>query len=280
VRVLVTGAAGFLGRHLVPALAQAGHDVHALVRPGAKAPAGATRVEIDLSEPLPRDDLPAVDAVVHLAQANVPFPAGAAELYRVNAASTADLLTWAHGSGVARFVYASTGSVYGHGADAFPEDAPLAPPDFYALTKAHGEAVVAAFAGLVETAILRPFALFGPGQSGRLVPRLVERVTAGEPVHPGPVRLNPLYVDDATEAVTRLLDGAAPAVLNLAGDDRVSVRELAGAIGEAVGREPVFEDVSESGERVLVGDNSRLRALLGRAPTPLAEGLRRTVEAG
>ena len=68
-RILVTGVRGFIGRHLVPVLAAAGHEVHGAVRSGQRAPEGAGSVEMDLTT---RGwAMPNVDAVVHLAQANV-----------------------------------------------------------------------------------------------------------------------------------------------------------------------------------------------------------------
>lgn len=280
-RVLVTGAAGFLGRHLVPALAAAEHEVHALVRPGSAAPGAATQLEADLSRPLDGEALPAADAVVHLAQANVPFPERAGELHRVNAGSTADLLAWAQAQGAERFVFASTGLVYGYGDAPFAEEAPLAPPDFYSLTKAHGEAIVRAFAD-VRSTIVRPFALYGPGQTGRLVPTVLERVRRGEPVTlrgPDGLRINPLYVDDAVAAVLALLEREDVPVLNLAGDDPVTIRALATAAAGVVGREARFEELEPDGASGLVGANARLAMLLGRPFVTLADGLARTAEA-
>jgi nucleoside-diphosphate-sugar epimerase len=134
-RVLLTGASGFVGGYLAPALVAAGHDVLALVRdPGAyDAPEGATPVEADLGE-LDPAALPSVDAVAHFAQANVPFPDEAGTLYAVNTASTLALLEHARTCGAQRFLYASSASVYGYGDCPFTEADPVSAHDFYATT--------------------------------------------------------------------------------------------------------------------------------------------------
>jgi nucleoside-diphosphate-sugar epimerase len=276
VRILVTGASGFIGGHLVPALAAAGHDVHALVRDASRAPVEATAVEVDLGVPLRPHELPAVDAVVHLAQANVPFPDAARELYRVNTASTQELLEFARATGAARFVYASSGSIYGLGDGVVDEDTPRRATDFYAVTKRNAEALVEAYRPFFATAILRPFAPYGPGQHGRLIPNLVRSVREGVPVklnEGGRPRMTPLYVDDVVRAFAGALDLDGAHVVNVAGSEAAGIDELASLIGEAVGREPVFEP-GPGAPGDLVADNRRMRELLTPgALTPLAEGL-------
>jgi len=100
-RVLVTGATGFVASHLLPRLATDGHEVIALGHDAARIPSleDVTPVVVDLSRPLLPDSVPDFDAVVQLAQANVPYPDGAGELFRVNVASTQELLELARRRG-------------------------------------------------------------------------------------------------------------------------------------------------------------------------------------
>jgi UDP-glucose 4-epimerase len=268
VKVLVTGADGFIGSRLVSVLAEVGHEVTALGR------------DVDLSLPLDRDALPAVDAIVHLAQANVPFPEGALDLYRVNTVSTAELLELARECGAGHFVYASSGSVYGFGDGAVAEDDPRRASDFYAVTKRNAEALVEAYAPFLSTVILRPFTPYGPWQRGRLVPGLVARVRDGRPVtlnERGRPRLTPVYLDDVLRVLAAAVELEGHHVVNLAGDEVTDIRGLAGLIGEALGREPVFEQgPGRSGD--LIADNGRLHELFAPGPlVSLAAGVRRTV---
>ncbi|MEP6811474.1 MAG: NAD(P)-dependent oxidoreductase [Actinomycetota bacterium] len=282
-RILVTGASGFVGRQLAPALAAVGHDVFALVRDTATAPVEATAIEADLERPLDLDVLPRVDAVVHLAQANVPFPDGARALHRVNTIATHELLELARLSAARVFVYASSGSVYGFGTGAVREDDVRCASDFYAVTKRSAELLLEAYAPLVATVALRLFAPYGPTQTGRLIPNLIERVREGVPValnDGGRPRMTPIFVDDVVRAFTRALELDRHQVVNVAGDEVVGIDELAAVIGEAVGRAPVFE-TGGSAPGDLIGDNRLMHELLvpGRL-VPLADGIRATALAG
>ena len=278
-RVLVTGATGFVGGELVPALAAGGHDVVALVRDPARAPVEATALAADLERPLDLDALPPVDAVVHLAQANVPFPDGALALHRVNTVATHELLEHARRSGARVFVHASSGSIYGLGEGRVAEDDPRRATDFYAVTKRNAELLLEAYRPHLATVVLRLFAPYGPTQTGRLIPGLVRRVRDGDTVtlaDGGRPRLTPIFVDDVvrTFAAALALDGHH--VVNVAGDETVGIDGLARAIGAVVGREPVFE-AGPPAAGDLVADNRRLHELLGPQPlVPLADGLRAT----
>lgn len=281
-KVLVTGATGFIGGHLLPRLVADGHEVIAVVRGNqANVADGATVVEADLSRPVGPGALPAADAVIHLAQANVPWPDAARELYAVNTRSTLDLLDDAARKGARVFVHASSGSVYGAGPAARREDDPDRATDFYARTKQHAEQLVQAYSDRFATVVLRLFAPYGPGQSGRLVPALIDRVRNGKPVtlnEGGRPRLTPTYVDDVVDAMIASLGVEGGVVANVAGDETVSIRELAELIGRAVDREPIFEEGDAKVGGDVVGANERMRAVLGlERLVPLEEGLARTV---
>lgn len=277
-RILVTGVSGFIGSFLAPALAEDGHDVLALARrPESVATRdGVTPVECDLARPLDLD-LGAVDAIVHLAQANVPLPEGARELFDVNTYGTHELLDWGRRNSVARFVFASSGSVYGLGEGVVHEGTPRRSNDLYAVTKRAAEQLVESYAPEYASAlILRPFAPYGPGQQGRLIPGLIRKVRGGEPVtltDGGRPRMTPMFVDDTVRAFAAALELDGHHVVNVAGDEVVSIADLATAIADALGAEPVFEERSGSpGD--LIADNTRMHELLGLgALVPLAEGI-------
>ena len=282
-RVLVAGATGFVASHLVPALADEGHEVLALGHDVRRIPFadGVTPVEADLRATPP--EVPRPDAVVQLAQANVPFPEGADDLFRVNTAGTYALLELARRAGARSFVYASSGSVYGYADGRLREDDPCRARDFYSATKLASESLVRSYEPFFATAILRPFAPYGPGQQRRLVAGLIDRVRAGRPVtlnDGGRPRITPVFVGDVVRVVIAALAGHGHHTVNVAGDEVVDIRELALLIGETVGREPAFEQSSDPAPGDLIGDNTRMHELYDVAPlVPLAEGLRLTVQA-
>ena len=282
-RILVTGATGFVAGHLVPALARKhdvvalGHDLDRIITAD-----GVETLQIDLRERGFAERLPQVDAIVHLAQANVPFPDGAADLFAVNTASTAALLEHARRSGASRFVFASSASVYGLGDAPWSEEDAVAATDFYSATKLAAERLVGAYTSELGTTIMRLVAPYGPGQRNRMIPRLVASVREGQPVRlnaGGRPRMNPIYVDDVVRVVDRALASEGHQLVNVAGDDAVTIRELAETIGGVVGVEPVFkEQDSASGD--IVADNRRMRDVFGLdALTRLSDGIAKTAAA-
>jgi nucleoside-diphosphate-sugar epimerase len=282
-RVLVTGASGFLAPHLIRALVARGDEVVATARDAGRIPQGAgiEPLELDLTGPLDDVALPRVDAMVHLAQANVPYPERALELYRVNTLSTLGLLDACARTGARHFVHASSGTVYGLGDRPFRESDPIRHHQLYATTKIHAEDLVARYADQLDGAVsLRLFAPYGPGQVNRMIPGIIGRVRAGTPVslnEGGRPRMNPIYVDDAVAALLAALEVDGHAILNVAGDEIVTIRQIAEIAGRAMGVDPVFEDGGGSAAGDVIGDTGAFRAWLGdRSFVPLAEGVVRT----
>jgi nucleoside-diphosphate-sugar epimerase len=281
--VLVTGAAGLLGSRLLDVLVDQGHEVSALVRrmPDAPAP-GVGWVVHDLRRPDVASALPErVDVVVHLAQARSfrQFPETAPEVFAVNVGSTALLLDWAYRAGVGQFVLASTGSVYTE-ASAHPhrEDERVDVPalaSFYAASKMAAELLAGAYRAFFPVVILRPFTIYGPGQhASMLVPRLVDAVRSGKPVQVAGrdgLHVNPIWVGDAAQAVASTLRLDESTVVNVAGPEVVSVRQMANWIGGALGVPARFEPVEGVPDPAVIGDTSRMAALLGPPVTKFVE---------
>ncbi len=281
--VLVTGAAGLLGSRLLGVLVDEGHEVSGLVRRVPDAPAPGVRWVVhdlrrnDLASALPER----VDVVVHLAQARSfrQFPETAAEVFAVNVGSTAQLLDWAYRAGVGQFVLASTGSVYTE-ASAQPhrEDEPVDVPalaSFYAASKMAAELLASGYRPFFPVVILRPFTIYGPGQNpSMLVPRLVDSVRSGKPVQVAGaegLHVNPIWVDDAARAVASTLRLDESTVVNLAGPEVVSVRQMASWIGDALGVPARFEPVEGPPDPAVTGDTGRMAALLGPPVTKFVD---------
>jgi nucleoside-diphosphate-sugar epimerase len=189
-KILVTGASGFVGRSLVPLLVEAGFEVRATGRAGPGVaggqPAGAVYVPWDLVDSTGLARLVAgMDAIVHLAarvhvleeRSQAPL-----EKYRsVNVHATQALYEAAAAAGARHFVFASTIKVNGEGREDRPysEDDAEKPEDFYAVSKCEAEGMLRKGASetMLRATILRPPLMYGPGVGGnfRRLARAIER---------------------------------------------------------------------------------------------------------
>jgi len=277
-RILLTGAAGFIGRHGLARL-EAEHDLFPLVR---EAPDESREwIVQDLAQPLDVTLLPErIDAVIHLAQSHRyrEFPDGAEDVYAVNVNSTFQLLEYARRAGARTFVLASTGGIYGYSYEALVETDPANPLNFYLTSKHVAESLLANYQAFFQTVVFRFFFVYGRGQGSMLVPTLIDKVRKGDQIsiagRPGQ-RINPIHVSDAVEAFPRALELERSDVFNVAGEEIVSIRELVDVIEQATGEAAHVRHIDPEHEGDLIGDNSRMKELLGVHPqTSLLEGIR------
>jgi len=307
-RVLVTGAAGFIGSHLCEALVGAGHDVVGIDNFDAFYPREIKEGNLQglrhearfqfFDADLRHDELPlgGVEAVIHLAgrpgvRPSLEDPAGYMD---VNVTATARLLDIAHRAKVARIVFGSSSSVYGENTPApFAEDAPAdAPISPYAATKRAGELLCRAFSHLygMRIACLRFFTVYGPRQRPDLaIHRFTERISGGRPVAmhgDGSSERDYTYISDCVDGIVAALawtERARPEapdgwrVFNIGGGSRVRLDRLIALIGAGLGRQPKVERrPDQPGDVPLTAaDLTRSgRELSYRPQVPIEEGIR------
>ncbi|HEV2749436.1 MAG TPA: GDP-mannose 4,6-dehydratase [Gemmatimonadales bacterium] len=304
-KVLVTGADGFVGRWLIRRLLADGREVYGAVRPGQGAAPVAPGGDLTPEEhaqvrwlPLELTDAESVracvdlpyDAVVHLAAVSSSSDAtrDPGFAWNVNAAGTArmvQVLGQARRNGRADplVLVTSTAEVYGPSDKPGPrrETDPIAPSSPYAASKA-GEEIAALEAwrrtGL-RVVVTRAFAHTGPGQDARfVVPAFAERLRAAKRIGAPVVKvgnLEPvrefLHVRDVVDAYARLLVKGQPGeTYNVASGQAVSLEELFDRLSALIGVRPIPEadpDLMRGGDVLhLVGDASKLCAATGWAP--------------
>jgi len=238
-RVLVTGGTGFLGGRCLQALAASGRfDASATGRRLSGAPAGFEFIAADLSEPGALERLPTVDAVVHTAALSSPW-GRAQDFDRANVLATRNLLEWAERAGVRRLIHISTPALYFAPFDRFDvgeaEVLPGRPINDYARSKAQAESLVNQSS--LSTAILRPRAIYGPGDTA-LLPRLEAALRRGwlPLMRDGQAVTNLTHVDDVCDAIIAALESSAQGVFNIAGSEAIPLTWLVNEIARARGR--------------------------------------------
>lgn len=245
-KVLATGASGFLGRAVVRALQDAGHEVRTLQR----RPSGVAGADDRLGSVTDPDAVAAavagVDGVVHLA-AKVSLAGDPAQFRAVNVEGTRTLLDAAEAAGVTRIVHVSSPSVAhaGHalaGVGAEPAD-PAAAHGEYARTKAEAEVLALDRAGKPASLVaIRPHLVWGPGDT-QLIARVVARARRGTlPLLDGGTALiDSTYVDNAASGIVAALarvDEVSGRVYVLTNGEPRPVGDLLAGICRASGVRP------------------------------------------
>lgn len=260
--ILLTGATGKVGSRLARRLAQAGHAVRAMVRDtnraGRLAGPGIVLVEGDLMRPGTLDTaVRGVDAVVHCAA----FFRGATpgQAHAINHQGTRHLAEAARKAGVGRFVFTSTGLVYGpNGGAVASEDDACAPVDAYPLSKLAAERMLLAIEGLDVRILRLPF-VYGDGDPH------IEEVVPLMRAFPPAQRMSIAHHADVAQAVSMLLAAPAPAhrIYNVTDDEAPDLAALFAAVGQPP---PDGSDPERARAFAAVLDGRRLRDDLGFRP--------------
>lgn len=308
-RIIVTGAAGFIGSHTARALLTRGATVLSLdnldpfydpaikrrnldTLAGVAAPGRFEHTQADLRDAARiRAAFEAFrpDTVIHLAaragvRPSIADPAGYAQ---TNIVGTQHVFDAAHAVGCDRLICASSSSVYGNNpktpfAETDPVDRPISP---YAATKKSCELIAHAHHHLTgaRVAMLRFFTVFGPAQRPDLaISQFLARIAAGQPIRlfgDGSTSRDYTYIDDIVSGVLSAcerIDAHGYRVWNLGGDHPITLAELVDTIAAVVGRTPIIERLPMQPGDVerTWADLTRARAELDYRPaTPVREGI-------
>jgi dTDP-glucose 4,6-dehydratase len=306
--VLVTGAGGFIGGHLVARLVREGASVRAFVRYNSRNERGTldwlepellAEVDVILGDLRDVESVQlatrGAEVVFHLgAQIAIPYSfVNPRDFFETNALGTLNVAQAALGAGVRRVVHTSTSEVYGSARTVpITEEHPLEPQSPYAASKVAADKLIDAWHRTYElpATVLRPFNTYGPHQSARaVIPTIISQALAGGPVRLGSLhpRRDLTYVEDTVSGFLAAAesDAAIGRTLQLGTGHDVSVGDIVDMVGDVLGH-PLEVEHDEARVRPaqseverLISDPSLARELTGWTPEhDLHDGLARTIE--
>ncbi|MBX7119683.1 MAG: SDR family oxidoreductase, partial [Gemmatimonadaceae bacterium] len=302
-RVLITGAAGFLGSHLADRFLRDGHTVVGLDNFLTGHPDNIAHLMGHERFTFLRHNISdytyvagALDGVLHFASPASPvdYLEMPIQTLKVGSLGTHNALGIAKAKG-ARFLLASTSEVYGDPLVHPQPEAywgnvnPIGPRGCYDEAKRFAEAITMAYhrAHGLDTRIVRIFNTYGPRMrpgDGRVVSNFVVQALRGEPLSvygDGAQTRSFCFVTDEVEGIYRLFQSAETMPVNIGNPNEFTVRQLAELVRELTGSASVIKThpLPTDDPKVRQPDITRARSLLGWEPTvPLREGLVRTIE--
>jgi NAD dependent epimerase/dehydratase len=306
-RVLVTGAGGFIGSHLVERLLELGAEVHAFVRYNSRNDVGLLKLlpsEMQRKMKVTSGDLRDAQALEQATRGiEVLFHLGALiaipysylhplEVIETNVLGTFNVLSAARKNGVSKFVHTSTSEVYGTARYVpISEAHPLQGQSPYSASKIGADKIAESFYRSFDlpVATIRPFNTYGPRQSARaVIPTIITQTLTGDEIRLGSLRPTRdfTFVKDTVEGFLRVAESTRTVgeEMNIGSDHEISIGALAQKIIEIVGRSVRVVEESQrlrpekSEVQRLWADTQKARELLGWSPqTSLDDGLRQTV---
>lgn len=276
-KIIVTGSAGFIGKHVVDALNQLGHEI----------------VEVDIDSgtnimDLTDDDFKTTDAVIHLAAYSlIQSRENPAEAFSVNVGGLVHLLELCVRNDV-KLIMASASSVYG-----VPNYVPVNeshgnnPVSVYGVTKLAMENLVEIYhntRGLVYT-IFRFTNVYGPGQVNGIIPTTINNIKNGDTITltgTGMQTRDFVFIDDVVHFIVRGLEKDKTGIFNLGSGVETAIVTIVQTIGDIIGEAPVVLHTQPDGDEreQFCASVRKLRGIFKEKPTtPLGKGLVATIGA-
>ena len=282
-RVMVLGAAGKIGKHLVPRLIERGNEVDTLSRFSDEQireefeRLGAGIFRCDLTDERVLDAVPRnYDYVYNMA--GIKFGATVDFRLTVELQVMAVARIMEHFADARGVMYASTGNVYPDTADGCTEEDVPHPPSFYGMSRLGAEWMTEYFCRRNSTPSLIQRIFYAYHEEFGVPTDIARQIRDDEPIDITTSHVNVIWLDDILDLMidSARLCAVPCEVLNVTGAEKVSVTEIAEKLGELIGRKPRFTGAAQ--DVSLLGKADKMVRLLGRPKTSLDQGLKRVAE--
>ncbi len=268
VNVLITGVSGFVGRNLVKNIINDYHVIGLDIKKLDFNHDNFKFISMDLSKininSLPKD----IDIIIHLASVvgNKGFEEDALNSFNINVISTLKLLEYGKRESLKKFIFASTGGVYGYRSDAVTENDQVNPDNFYALSKYFSEKLIPMYKDYFKYSILRLYFPYGFGQEeNRFIPSLIRRVMTGEQIkvyNDNQPVVSSIYIGDLVEVIKKVMTTGDNEIFNIASDECKSITKICSEIGNILGIKPEYKKITNSKVQNIVADISKAKKQL------------------
>lgn len=279
-KILVTGSAGFIGSNLINQLKD-NNELYALIRNSDNRHQNVKYIVHDFLEQFDPNKLPSdIDCIIHLA-ATMDKNMENIRAFEINTFGTLNLLEYGKRIGIKKFIFASTGGVYGYSSKSLSEDSKANPIGFYGLSKYQSEILAEYYSQYFSVAILRLFFPYGEKQIRGIIPSLYNRIINGQAViiyNDEQPNINPIYISDVIEIIKRMINFSSEqyTLLNIAGTEIVSIKGISDKIGDFIGISPKYEYVIDDKISNLIGDITKMNELY-HPQISLNDGIEKTI---
>lgn len=260
--ILVTGGTGFIGQNLIKSLS---HNYEVINLSRSNSSLCNNNVCWNFKDNLNDKINYSIDTVIHCASIVGNSTSSKSDYIDINVKSTLELLEFSSNNGVKKFIYISTGGVYGYSEKALTESSECNPSDIYSLTKYFAEQLCNLYKDKFSVVILRLFFPYGNGQRGRLISNLINSIAKDEAVmlnQFGFPIINPVHVFDVVNILERLIEVECSGVFNISGNERISIENLCNKIALTLGKDNLSFIYNDKRVTNLMGSNASICNLL------------------
>lgn len=275
-KILITGATGLLGKHIIRKLKKQFY-IYAISREKKIDEQDLKWIKLDFSKNWNISSLPSrIDIIIHAVQSEKfrDFPESSVEIFNINTFSTLRLLEYGRIVKAKKFIYISSGGV----GDLYKNISDIS---FYLTSKLSSELLVKNYQSFFDTVIIRPFFIYGPGSKKTLlIPRLIDLIQNNKPVllhGKEGIRINPIYIKDAVEAIVKSINLKGNHTVDLAGNEILSIKEIAVIIGDQLKIPPHFKNL-DSVRVDLLGDNLQTAKILYKPKIKFKDGIEKVLK--